>query len=249
MIPIVLTDIGLATAVIGLVAVVKPLAFLGIRTRRRAAVVLLAGIVVTLVALRLPAPETSIEAATSALDRTTPSYQFNEVHSIVIRATPERIYRAIKTVTADEILLFRTLIWMRQFGQPLPLAIRDAPPGTPLLDLATRTTFVTLADGPTEVLVATVLYAPPGGERRPDTPDKFVSLRGREGYALATMNFAITEAGAGAHIVSTETRVYATDAASRRRFAQYWRIIYPGSAVIRRMWLRAIRERAEKEPS
>ena len=26
----------------------------------------------------------------------------------------------------------------------------------------------------------------------------------------------------------------------RRRFAGYWRVIYPGSALIRRMWLRAI---------
>ncbi|HYW41393.1 MAG TPA: hypothetical protein VE959_00970 [Bryobacteraceae bacterium] len=28
-------------------------------------------------------------------------------------------------------------------------------------------------------------------------------------------------------------------------FAAYWRMIYPGSALIRRMWLRAIKRRAE----
>jgi len=31
---------------------------------------------------------------------------------------------------------------------------------------------------------------------------------------------------------------------TRRRFAGYWRIIYPGSALIRRMWLRAVARRA-----
>ena len=47
---------------------------------------------------------------------------------------------------------------------------------------------------------------------------------------------------------STETRVFATDDSARRRFAAFWRVIYPGSALIRRMWLRAIQRRAEVLP-
>jgi hypothetical protein len=35
----------------------------------------------------------------------------------------------------------------------------------------------------------------------------------------------------------TQTRVAASDASAERRFAAYWRLIYPGSAFIRRMWL------------
>jgi hypothetical protein len=46
-------------------------------------------------------------------------------------------------------------------------------------------------------------------------------------------------------LLTTETRIYATDASSRRAFARYWRVIYPGSSLIRRMWLRAIKKRAE----
>jgi len=34
-------------------------------------------------------------------------------------------------------------------------------------------------------------------------------------------------------------------AQATRTFAAYWRMIYPGSALIRVMWLRAIRLRAE----
>jgi hypothetical protein len=58
------------------------------------------------------------------------------------------------------------------------------------------------------------------------------------------MNFFVTADGPGGSIVSTETRVFANSAAASRRFAAYWRIIYPGSALIRRMWLRAIERRA-----
>jgi len=46
-------------------------------------------------------------------------------------------------------------------------------------------------------------------------------------------------------LLTTETRIYATDASSRRAFARYWRVIYPGSSLIRRMWLRAIKKTAE----
>jgi hypothetical protein len=36
------------------------------------------------------------------------------------------------------------------------------------------------------------------------------------------------------------------DAAARRKFGAYWLVICPGSALIRRMWLRAIERRAER---
>jgi hypothetical protein len=45
--------------------------------------------------------------------------------------------------------------------------------------------------------------------------------------------------------VTTETRILGTDAAGRRNFGLYWRVIHPGSAFIRRMWLAAIKKRAE----
>jgi hypothetical protein len=77
---------------------------------------------------------------------------------------------------------------------------------------------------------------------RPGTREQFVRLTGA-GYAKAAMNFLITPGGPGVHRVSTETRIVATDAASARAFARYWRLIYPGSALIRRMWLRAVRNR------
>lgn len=182
----------------------------------------------------------------SELDRVTPAFQFHERHATSVTATPDRVYRAVKEVTASEILLFRALTWLRRLGRPGPESILDAPERLPLLDVATRTEFIMLADGPREIVFGTVVIAP-SGAARPAMPSAFLELAGREGYALATMNFAIDPRSDGTCRLTTETRVYATDERSRRRFAAYWLLIRCGSAFIRVMWLRAIKRRAEAE--
>ena len=48
------------------------------------------------------------------------------------------------------------------------------------------------------------------------------------------MNFKAAPAQDGA-LLTTETRMLATDEASRRRFARYWRLIRPASGLIRRL--------------
>jgi hypothetical protein len=90
------------------------------------------------------------------------------------------------------------------------------------------------------------VIGPDGWSRRyADTPDAFAVLDA-PGFAKAAMNFLVEPDGRGGSLLSTETRVHATDPASRRRFAAYWRVIYPGSAIIRRSWLQAVRRRAER---
>ncbi len=65
------------------------------------------------------------------------------------------------------------------------------------------------------------------------------------GFEIAAMNFLVEDTGPRSCMVTTETRVYATDTSARHRFAPYWRVIYPGSALIRRTRLRAVKPRAE----
>lgn len=238
---------GLISAFAGVISLIKPLSFLGIPTRQRGLIVLATGIVVSVIGCLLPARETHIDSIRSQLDQFVPVYQFNEVHSIRITADKEHVYRAIKSVTPDEILFLRTLVWIRRFGRPGTESILNPPKDMPILDVATRTSFIMLADIPNqEIVLGQPVVVPQGwrpkGPTRP-TPADFKALH-EPGFALAAMNFRIEEDGPDACIVTTETRVYATDASARRRFAPYWRVIYPGSALIRRMWLRAIRLRA-----
>jgi hypothetical protein len=156
------------------------------------------------------------------------------------------VFRAIRSVTADEILFFRALVWIRRLGRAGPESILNAPEGKPIIDVATRTSFLLLAEEPDrEIVIGTLVLAPAGFRPRENpTPEDYKRLEA-PGFAKAVMSFRVEPRSDGCSFVSTETRVFATDPASCRRFAVYWRVIYPGSALIRRMWLRAIRLRAE----
>jgi hypothetical protein len=180
----------------------------------------------------------------SRLDEFASVYQFSEVHRIRIRASPSRIYRSIKEVTAPEITLFRALTFIRRLGKAGPDSILHPPNHEPLLGVATRTGFMLLADEPERELVVGTVVIAPRDMKRPATPEQFRELAA-PGVAKAVMNFRMEPDGDGAWFLSTETRVHATDASARRRFGRYWALIRPGSGFIRRMWLRAIKRRAE----
>jgi hypothetical protein len=243
--------LGLTAVFLGTVSLVRPPAFLGICSRRIALLVLALGIVVIVIGGQLPAPEVRVTAPSTHLDEFVPVYQFSEFHSIRIKASREQVYRAIKSVTADEITFYHALVWIRRFGRSGPESILNPPSGQPLLDVAARTSFILLAEEPNREIVLGSLVAAPEGWRPSGehTPARFKALHA-PGFASTAMNFRLEDDpdAPGVTIVTTETRIYATDAVTRRRFARYWRVIYPGSALIRRMWLRAIARRAESRP-
>ena len=65
------------------------------------------------------------------------------------------------------------------------------------------------------------------------------------GFGVAVTNFLLRPIGPTRTRLATETRVFATDPVTRQLFAPYWRVIYPGSSIIRITWLRAIKRSAE----
>ena len=233
-------------ALVGLALVIKPVVRWRV-TRRRALGVAAVALLVAFGALLSPVFETRTSGATR-IDQFAPVWQFREVHRLRVAAPPERVFGAIMKVRADEIRLFHVLTWIRRGGRQAPPGMLNAGSTEAILDVATRTGFVRLADDPPhEIVIGTVVVAPAGARGRGQlTPDVFQRTL-PPGFALASMNFRVSPDGPGASIVSTETRVFATSAAARRRFAIYWRMIYPGSAIIRRMWLRAIERRALTE--
>jgi hypothetical protein len=239
-----LVYLGLATAVAGAINVIRPLRFARVHRRRTGAALVVGGVLVIVMAMALPARTTHAASAGSHLDEYLPSWEFQELHTIRIHAPLERVDRAVREVTADEIQLFRTLTWIRHpWGRRRP-GILTPPENEPILDVALRTTFLRLADEPRrELVVGTIVCCRRSGVR---DVEAFARLQ-EPGFAKAGMNFLMSDDGGGWTRLSTETRVHATDAHARRRFQAYWRTIYPGSALIRVMWLRAIKARAEKE--
>jgi hypothetical protein len=234
--------LGAMVALFGLIHVIRPIRRLRVRTRRRGAVIAGSGTLLAVGGLLAPVFEQRVARPATRLDEFAPAWQFHEVHSRRVSAPPDQVYRALKAVRADDVLLFRSLTWIRRGGRQLPPGILNAGTERPLIDIATTGGFVSLADDPPrELVIGTVDAAPRGPRQRPTAE----TLRTPPpGYAVATMNFLVTGDGTGSSIVSTETRVMANGASVRRRFAVYWRVIYPGSALIRRMWLRAIEKRA-----
>jgi hypothetical protein len=235
---------ALVVACVGLVGVLRPIPLVRLDTRLRGLAVAGAALGVAVVGLLLPVFESRTTRATTRLDEFAPAWQFHEVHTLRVAAPPDRVFDAVKQVRADEILLFRTLTWIRRGGRATPHSILNAGAQESLLDIATKGGFIWLADDrPRELVVGTVVAAPPGTRGRL-TP-AFFKAPPPPGFAVAAMNFTVTPDGANASIVTTETRVFASSPSARRRFAAYWRVIYPGSAIIRRMWLRAIETRAQ----
>jgi len=233
---------GFVACLVGLAIAIWPIQRLGLG-RSSGLVLAGVGILLAVIALRLPAPEQQVARPTTRLDQFVPRWQFDEFHRLRVKAPAARVYDAMKHVKANEIFLFRTLTWIRRGGRQAPESILNAGEREPLIDVALHNGFVSLADDPPkELVVGTVVVHPPGA-RGTLTPETF-RAKLPPGYALAAMNFIVTPDGPNAALVSTETRVFATSPDARRRFAAYWRVIYPGSALIRRMWLRAIRNRA-----
>lgn len=191
------------------------------RQRRRGVALFAAGIALVLIAVCWPVRERRVANAVSRLDGIMPRWQFEERHEIRIAASPERIFSAIRQVTAGEIRFFRILTTIRCLGRCREReSILHAPDAKPILDVATGSGFRILADDAPRELVFGTRVAP---------------------QTLAVMNFHVEPDGR----VTTETRVFAGTDAARRRFAVYWRIIRPGSGIIRQSWLEAIKQRAE----
>lgn len=240
---------GLLVMLAGALSLVKPLRRLRIRSRRAALCLLPVGVLLASAGAWWPWPERRASAG-AQLDSFVPVYQFAELHEVLLRGTPDAIYRAVRAVTAGEIRTFRTLTWIRNPRLPWRKrreSILEPDWDRPILDVATRTSFVWLADEPgREALVGTIVCCHGG---RLASAAAFRDLT-RPGFAKAAMNFRIEATGGGECRLTTETRIFATDRVARRRFGLYWAFIYPGSALIRSGWLDAIKNRAEaKDPA
>jgi hypothetical protein len=108
---------GVTILACGLVLTIRPIARLRVRTRRRALPIACAGALVAIAALFAPAFDARVATGSTALDEFAPVWQFREVHVRRVNAPPARVFEAIRQVRADEILLFRTLTWIRRGGR------------------------------------------------------------------------------------------------------------------------------------
>ncbi len=237
---------GIAAALAGLASLVRPLRFLGVRTRVRAAALALCGLGLAMTAVLWPAGVSRSSRPDQRLDRFLPEYQFSEVHEARVRAPVEAVVKAIREVSLADMPAAVALLRIRAAAGG---RFRGSPPDArPLLDamLQPGSGFLALDTADPGELV----YGMVGFVHKPKppvtTPEQFAAFTEPGGIRVA-FNLRAVPLGDGAVRLSTETRCLANGDEARRTFARYWRIIYPGSSIIRRVWLDAIIARAERE--
>lgn len=189
------------------------------------------------------------QGASGGIAHWLPAYDFREMHAVGVAADRKRIYTGAKELQPSEMPLVHRLFALRSL--PARLAGRTEmrfAAGRTLLDQMQALGFVLLEDRPDEEIILGLVgqfWRPRAGLTfRPITGEEFLNFA-TPGYARAVVSLRIEPRAADACSLCTETRVAVTDAASRRKFAVYWLLIRPGSGIIRRMWLRAMKRRAE----
>ena len=85
-----------------------------------------------------------------------------------------------------------------------------------------------------------------GGLTPPQLDAAALRAWSQPGWIKAGMEFRLEPTRLGT-LLSTETRVLATDPGTRRAFAMYWFFIRPSSGAIRREVLRTVAHRAESQ--
>jgi hypothetical protein len=176
------------------------------------------------------------------LDREMPRWHFRERHAVAIEAPPSAIWRALHEVRPVEVRLLRELFWLRTLPSRLRGRSSPAPDDArPLLGQVQESGFVLLCEEPDREIVLGIVGRFWGPSARPLPFADAAAYRAfvEPSYARAAINFRLD----GTRL-STETRILIPDSAARRRFALYWLFVRPGSALLRRTWLRAIERRA-----
>jgi hypothetical protein len=168
--------------------------------------------------------------SSTLLSEVLPEYDFRERHARRIDAPPERVFAAVRELSADDTPAVRLLFRLRGLRGDT---------ARPIFDQMERFGFEILAEEPGRELVVAAIGQPwklRGGAR-----PRGVDFRtfAEPGYAKMALNWRLVDG-----TLTTETRVQLTDGTARRSFRRYWLVVRPFSGLIRRAWLRAIARRA-----
>jgi hypothetical protein len=176
------------------------------------------------------------------IDDWLPRYDESEFHAREIAASPAAVERALRALKPGDLPLTRILMGLRTLPALLAGCRRPRVPARPLLDGVQSIGFVILEERPGEQIVlgaAGRFWRPRGDGVDPlDGPEAFRDYA-RPGSVRAAWDFVLAPVAGGTRL-STETRIAGTDADGTRMFRRYWRLVHPGSALIRLDMLRAI---------
>ena len=194
------------------------------------------------------------------LDDLMPHYDVAERHRTIVRATPDVVFRAIHEADVSGGLVTHILYALRFAPAAFAAAVRSPRAAWSgyvnrisrqnrvlHLDDLERSGFHVVAERVPEELVIGVLgrfWTARGGPGAAAVTVETFRFPPPAGQALAGWNFSVKSRRDGSSELSTETRVLCAPDVLWK-FRLYWIAIRPGSGLIRRAMLAAIRRHAE----
>jgi hypothetical protein len=183
------------------------------------------------------------------IDELLPRYDFNEIHKVTVNASPRETFTAMKELLPSELspLVFVMLNLRELPGIITGRARQIKAEQKPFLTQLYEGGFIPLEETNDEIVFGLVgqFWKLAGGEEPSGVTDApgFLTFD-RTDFAKVAANLYVQQSGDRTSL-STETRIWAPDPQTRKKFAFYWRLISLGSGWIRVLWLRAIKHRAE----
>ena len=185
--------------------------------------------------------------AETVLERHLPESDVRDRQSRVLDADVDAVRAAIGQTDLTGIPVVRALLLLRALPGRLRARlggrVTPVPPPFTLADMP-RAGWTPLAEGPEEVAFGTLTHPWRLGNEAPLVVDhESFAAFSTPGYAKVAFSIRADPDGPHRTRVTTETRVATTDPRSRRRFAAYWVVVGPLSALIRRLVLRSLARR------
>jgi hypothetical protein len=237
---------GLMLVITGLICLIHPLRIIFVRSRKAAAGLIAAGIFGAGLALFWPASTTTVSARASLLDEAMPQFEFVEHHQIRVHAPLATAYAALQAVTPDELAAYPVLMTVRNAAMGRRWSRPTGPsPAISTIFSDPRSGYMLIQRNDREMVFGGIGRVRSTTEQPAfSSPAAFASFD-QPGCVKVAFNLKVVDAGNGWTTLSTETRLHALDRGSLRATGVYWRLIYPGSGMLRTMWLQAARSRAE----
>ena len=173
------------------------------------------------------------------LDEYIPSFHFSETHDTEVNAPANVVYSSALACDLSRSAIIRFLFRLRRLPR-CDMTFEG------LQQIGFR--FLAKREGSEVVFGLIGKFWSSSAEILPFKAEDFVSFN-IPGYAKAAGNILAVPVTSYRTRLITETRVWCTTYWSRARFAIYWSLIRPFSGLIRREWLRLIKQHAENTRS
>lgn len=243
--------IGLILTVVGIISLIHPLAFLFVLNRTIAADVVFVGILICLVSLFSPAIFYHSKTHNQKIDALLPVFTSNEFHEVCINAPIEKVKQVLTVTGVKDIPVARLLMIIRGIAdEDVDLSDRASnnQVGAETISTPDFNFFVVSPDEWVTVMILKAVIITNDADK--PAPPEILTLEQFEafndpGYVKVAVNFRFIRKSDDQTILTTETRNNGITLKDSHVFGIYWRIIYPGSAIIRRVWLDTIKKKAQ----